>query len=656
MSQRIPPRLKKKLEATMSSLSPRDSGRLWVIYAQEALKKGGVVVDRYPPITELYRAWDKRVEDVSRKGAIEATNRELALRNGFRFLCELFRELQAWADPELYRLTVLAYSSFARIRHLLDADANSEIARLALDAFNELPQPVSPADFAALLAWARDEELRGLDLVARDMVEARFKPLTFGDMIRDRAKAALADLWEGRDMETGGSFAIAMQSGDKDQIAAALHDLRRNWADRQDPDTLAATFGSREELDRWVESGEDIHIGQTRQAHEEAVAKARDRLADMLSAGELEGGQAFTPFEEAYPIAIQAGYIPAWPALKIAWVQWLEDRELAQTEAGYEDGEALPLSGLYRTGEDEDDLTTAEIREEVAAFMADVKAADWAAEVSEDFDLDRLAAFLMSEVSPLSHVKAPDMGRVKWESFKADRLADSHVWEEDVATVKSLRDKAEALGLRPADFAADWVHEAYYPNEQYEAIRRKQARATALLNKLRVSYRSGIAVEGGQPEELFGFKFVSPLREAINDLGDVFGAVASFKAVCARFSDEFFGGLPVLADSRNGLKDRLEACEKLLAVTANYLEDWSLRFASWPWKIDTSSLTLTPAEANEAYVKTQSDIVFVAAAGELASGRAEVDLGDVKFDADEIKRRRDSLEAIMVAATKGRKS
>ena len=70
MTKRLSNALKKKLELSLTSLTARQSGRLYLIYANEwHLINNPETVNDYPPVAELMAAWDKRIRAAkSKKG------------------------------------------------------------------------------------------------------------------------------------------------------------------------------------------------------------------------------------------------------------------------------------------------------------------------------------------------------------------------------------------------------------------------------------------------------------------------------------------------------------------------------------------------------------------------------------------------------------
>jgi len=74
MTRRVPATLKKRLQANLENLTPKEAGRLLVIYANEALKKKSRVAD-YAPVKELFAAFDARVDKTRGKPGGEGSRR-----------------------------------------------------------------------------------------------------------------------------------------------------------------------------------------------------------------------------------------------------------------------------------------------------------------------------------------------------------------------------------------------------------------------------------------------------------------------------------------------------------------------------------------------------------------------------------------------------
>ena len=95
----IPRNLKKKLQASLENLTPRQAGRLSLILFNEALSKG-IPANDYPPMKDLDAAQVKRLDRVGQKDP-EAYRREARLFNGYIFLRSLVGAANLRASSEV---------------------------------------------------------------------------------------------------------------------------------------------------------------------------------------------------------------------------------------------------------------------------------------------------------------------------------------------------------------------------------------------------------------------------------------------------------------------------------------------------------------------------------------------------------------------------
>ena len=108
MTKRLSNALKKKLELSLTSLTARQAGRLYLIYTNEwYLIHSTDTINEYPPVAELIAAWDKRVKAAKSKKGEEGTP-TIAAYNAFLTLTNIIRESNRLADSDLWRLYTLA--------------------------------------------------------------------------------------------------------------------------------------------------------------------------------------------------------------------------------------------------------------------------------------------------------------------------------------------------------------------------------------------------------------------------------------------------------------------------------------------------------------------------------------------------------------------
>ena len=341
-TRRLPRGLKKKLEASLSSLTPREAGRLWLIYMHDALDKGKNSRS-YPPMDELEAAWEQRIEEAKRRGA-EAYNAEVALYNGYHFLSFVAANAHDVIQSELWRVGFFVLLTTTRVDKLLHADAVSQLARLALDeVVNIMPRPVSRSDYERILRWAETDLLVDLEAATEDIVGRNFTPTYKTFTLDDAGEDDLA-FWESHKDRFEGEHIWQV-----DQEA-----LRRVWVQETGEDSLlhGEVFeGDRSRLDFWIKDGYFTHPADGA-AWVEINEKTEARIAAMIEAGELVGGRGvyFGPLYA--PILLKGGKLPAWAALRIVWASWLADQEvferpIARVDLKTPDG----VADLYYLGE-----------------------------------------------------------------------------------------------------------------------------------------------------------------------------------------------------------------------------------------------------------------------------------------------------------------
>ena len=278
MTTTIPRTLKKKLQASLANLTPRQSGRLFLILFLEALDKGYYPLD-HPPLKELEAAWDKRLaqaEAVSSRDH-EAYRRELSLFNGWLFLRSLVGMANMTAGADVWGLLYKVQFAWNRIDRLLLVDSFSEAARKVADFINgeTSPKPASREEYARLTAWAEEEALEPLFDFAVFLTE---------------------DWLEGQDFETLSPPADFIREynaaqGETDFAALFFENQhnRRAWAEAEGDRLLVEVFaGDRDDLEAWVAHGDYVKDAY-RRAQDAKEAELYGRLVAMLEAGDLEG-------------------------------------------------------------------------------------------------------------------------------------------------------------------------------------------------------------------------------------------------------------------------------------------------------------------------------------------------------------------------------
>lgn len=163
--KRLPRGLKKRLEASLQSLTPREAGRLFLIYLHEADKKGRRFGESQS-ILDLWAAWEARV-DKARKTPKEAD--EVAGYNGFLFLTNLVSDTNVFAESELWRLLFLASSTTHYLKASLSADYVSEVARATVVLLSGWPKPAGRETYDQLITFVESDQVLPLSKVAYEL-------------------------------------------------------------------------------------------------------------------------------------------------------------------------------------------------------------------------------------------------------------------------------------------------------------------------------------------------------------------------------------------------------------------------------------------------------------------------------------------------------
>lgn len=163
--KRLPRGLKRRLEASLQSLTPREAGRLFLIYLHEADKKGRRFGESQS-IRDLWAAWEARV-DKARRTPKEAD--EVAAYNGFLFLTNLVGDANVFAESELWRLLFLVFSADRYVEASLLADYVSEVARKTVIMLSGLPKPAGREEYDQLITFAESDQVLPLSEVAYDL-------------------------------------------------------------------------------------------------------------------------------------------------------------------------------------------------------------------------------------------------------------------------------------------------------------------------------------------------------------------------------------------------------------------------------------------------------------------------------------------------------
>lgn len=553
MTKTIPRNLKRKLQASLENLTPRQSGRLFLLLYHEANDKNAYPAD-YPPIKDLDAAWDRRLDRARGK---DTYAQEVKLYNGYSFLRNLVAFANMTGSSDVWQRLVTVTHVYYTLDRLLLMDSFSETARLVtgyLGIGETMPWPASREEFDRLTAWVEEDDVDDIEMVADYLVEDWLEGQNFEEY---RADEDFIRTYNAAQGEKGFNLIIESEGS------------RRAWAEAQGDRLLQETFaGNRDDLDAWVKHGGYLRDADRRkEAAKDAEFEAH--LVALLEAGELEGGLAVSPKNlETRLLLDAAGTIPAWAALRAAWYGWLYDQGYRQHE--YETPHHQALAGVHviynAAGEVEgDDLAAL-----AGDFLKDCKKRAWGRNLPapKSVDLTALGFFLtLDSMTPFPFLadKAPDLGRVDWETF---RQAEPSAFYGDgepypVATVGSLKAKIEGY------VGKFWLLDHFYPTDDPETRRRALARILRLTRAMQVSHRAftyppkvreDMKVMAGDLADYLGVEFYTPLEQAVRDLGETFGRVATFRRTYDILTDEYFGVFPCCTRKQWGYSTRPTQC------------------------------------------------------------------------------------------------
>ena len=170
MTKTIPRNLKRKLQASLENLTPRQSGRLFLLLYHEANDKNAYPAD-YPPIKDLDAAWDRRLDRARGK---DTYAQEVKLYNGYSFLRNLVAFANMTGSSDVWQRLVTVTHVYYTLDRLLLMDSFSETARLVtgyLGIGETMPWPASREEFDRLTAWVEEDDVDDIEMVADYLVE-----------------------------------------------------------------------------------------------------------------------------------------------------------------------------------------------------------------------------------------------------------------------------------------------------------------------------------------------------------------------------------------------------------------------------------------------------------------------------------------------------
>jgi len=549
---KVPAGLKKRLQTSIQSLTPIEAGRLYAIYVAEAFKKDIPIKD-YAPAKELWATLDDRLAKARGKPG-EADIMEDY--NAVVFLSHLHEAVNDGFQVDAIAIAADAYKVMTRVRLLMHQDSTSEVVRrIRASLTDEFPKPISKEDYEAVLTWATTDSLLGLDEVASDIVEAAFDP-------------------------DGTQFAARFEAYFEKRLANSTHDEAAAYANEKTPSDEEAKDALWDEV--------------------------CDTLATKLETGELVGGDGLTTPDLWAPVLVKDGLLPAWTALRLTWQRYVTGRGLQ----GYVDvdysAKAQGIVSRIVNGEgqpiEEDALLKL-----AGDFYQDCRRRTWGKGLNANAgDLDTLLYFLLRSPDELTHIRAPDWGRVDWDSF-AKVEVDSHGDPFELTPV-ATRGSLDALDpdfRHGATFAKpEYVSDRYYPASNVKHANNELSRMVRMLNILdqgRQPFTFDRRKEGMLTmAELTGFKVMTALEQAISDFRRTRDFAFSVRHAVKIVTDRYFAGLDILLPEYD---DYFKTAEANLAETAQMLSEWHARLKEWPWEIDADDLEPGEPEVDEDFVK-----------------------------------------------------
>ena len=137
-TRRLPATLKKRLQANLETLTPNEAGRLFLIYAHEAIDKKKTGVADYPPVKELFAAFDTRVKKA--RGTSSEQEAAKAI-NGFAFLVRLFETVNTEGPHRFLSAAFDAFKVQTTTAIIMQQDAAGTVIQLSLIHISEPTRP-----------------------------------------------------------------------------------------------------------------------------------------------------------------------------------------------------------------------------------------------------------------------------------------------------------------------------------------------------------------------------------------------------------------------------------------------------------------------------------------------------------------------------------
>ena len=591
MTSRLPAALKKRLQANLENLTPKEAGRLKLIYYHEATGKKIRAAD-YRPMQELDAAFDARV---AKERGKPGEDKAVDAHNGLVFLSGLMEVVNVEGPNRLLATAFDAYKVQTAIMLVVQQDAFGTLAQTLVDNLVRQPRPLPPDLYDQTVAWMNGDRLFMLSEVAAGEFEMEEEAVLESEPLQIPKEFAVRYATDPSEhMEEMGFRAIGF-------AVAQERQMRQDWAEAQGEEWLQAAFDNRRDrLEQWLKFADGYYTEADRETRQKAI------LADLVAkvkAGELVGGEAVDHHDALYsPVLIVDGRFPTWAALRILWRPFAESRDFrfdeSPTIAAGAPGRAVVMRTLQGRR-----LSAEELRDLVAVFWKACRGRAWGKKLPAKPDLDALGRFLTLSSSPLLHQLAPDLGTINfdawvkgdghdlpWEKGPAATAASLHTvtggynWGEDelpAAYFYRRHEKGVAdIGLAKLLAMTD----SYIPRRQFFTYRRKEDEDEGLLPL----------------SAIFGLELLTRLESVVARYRNVANELASIKAAITAIGDRYFDGMHVLTKMQSV---ELEQAEKHLADTNELLKSWLEELDTEPWNVDTTNLDPGEPEADKERVE-----------------------------------------------------
>lgn len=576
---RIPGQLKRKLEASLESLTPREAARLRLIYTYEAFRKGeGREV--YPPIQELDDAWKKRVEKARVKGDLK----EVEKYKAYHFLAILAEKATEAATTFLLALIVDAVPAIRNLQTLLMIESFSTVMTTIVETFDEgVPWPVAPDVYDRVVKWIEDDMLLDVDEGVNEVFE---------NWLHENFTL----------LEVPAAFVKANADPDEGETEA----IRRQWVAAEGKDKVLREYfkGSPDLLDEWLQMGGYADVSQV--DYDAKWEEIREAFYGMIQAGQLVACDAVFmsgAAEEAIPLV--DGKLPVWAVLRYVWASWLYDNQCQATQV------PIPTPGTvhgrhpvsrWRDGSAVEGEALVAL---VVALVEDCRSRPWGMGIkpSSDIDFPRLAAFLTEDVYTTIAQAAPDLGLVDFEVVKTSERRPRELEAMTAVTIGSLK----RVDARFDDWG-DFYRSQFYPTTDHERRAKTLAFVFELLQRAQGVKRNLGAVflrDDLSLDALFPEDFVTGLRRDFKAIGEGFRGLEEWRIAFKRLSDDYFGRLPLVHSALTKIEQNFES---ELTSAEETLDRWLKQFP--PRYYDVSSLRLTKPAPREETVKQLVDIVL----------------------------------------------